>query len=177
MQAELLLPAPVVAEVIPQDQLVMHPAHEDTRLDGGSSQLPPPMPTVNGLVCPLCHEMLEDPVMTVDGHTYCRRCIQDWFVQQTQAGGKPKSPATGQPLLSLLLFPNLALGKAMVSIRTNMQPAWIQAEKERQALRMELEAKSRELMQARAHTTSKDSTRDPWHGVEASELDCQAEHC
>eukprot|EP00438_Fugacium_kawagutii_P009263 Skav235213 [mRNA] locus=scaffold3995:15007:23985:+ [translate_table: standard] len=114
---------------------------------------------------------------------------EDWFLQQTQAGNKPKSPATGQPLLSLLLFPNLALsalaanlemspvvpstsnfvvpcaacgayeglwetisfqmfsavfrgpmyeiglwadvsrGKALGSIRNNMQPAWVQAEK------------------------------------------------
>ena len=113
--------------------------------------------------------------MTVDGHSYCRKCIQDWF--QQAAGGKPKSPATGQPLMSLLLFPNLALGlefaeiihfgrifepllisssrdyvvlwyfsafsstslkiqwsltggKALNSYKSNMQPAWLQAEKD-----------------------------------------------
>ena len=159
MQADpKVLPAPVAVdpghELRPREMLAPLNQAPD------SNELPPPMPNVSGLVCPLCHEMLEDPMMTVDGHTYCRRCIQDWFLQQTQAGNKAKSPATGQPLLSLLLFPNLALSKALASIRTNMQPAWVQAEKERQALKMELDQKTRELVQAKAQSSGKDYSKD-----------------
>lgn len=150
-----LLPAPVVVDTKLKPAEMLAPLSQASE----PSELPPPLPNVSGLVCPLCHEMLEDPVMAVDGHTYCRRCIQDWF-QQTEAGSKPKSPVTGQPLLSLLLFPNLALGKALISIRTNMQPAWLQAEKERQALRAELDLKTRELIQAKAQSSGKDYSKD-----------------
>lgn len=150
-----LLPAPVVVVTKLKPAEMLAPLSQASE----PSELPPPLPNVSGLVCPLCHEMLEDPVMAVDGHTYCRRCIQDWF-QQTEAGSKPKSPVTGQPLLSLLLFPNLALGKALISIRTNMQPAWLQAEKERQALRAELDLKTRELIQAKAQSSGKDYSKD-----------------
>ncbi|CAJ1459023.1 unnamed protein product [Effrenium voratum] len=152
-QIQAVLPAPVVVDSPPRRDM------EAQVVAQAPSSLPPPMPTVSGLICPLCHEQLEDPVLAVDGHTYCRRCIQDWF-QQTQPGSKPKSPATGQPLLSLLLFPNLALSKALASIRNNMQPAWVQAEQDRQALRMELDNKTRELVQAKANANSRDYSKD-----------------
>ncbi|CAE7321840.1 RPS3A [Symbiodinium sp. CCMP2592] len=117
--------------------------------------LPLPLPSVSGLYCPLCHKTFEDPVMTIDGHTFCRRCIQDWFMQHASKSGAaplPNSPVSGQPLLSKLLMPNLAIGKVLTSIRENVRPAWVQVEQEREALRFELQQRSAELLQVKTST-------------------------
>jgi hypothetical protein len=53
--------------------------------------------------CPITLEIMEDPVMTSDGHSYERNAIEMWF--RTQA----TSPRTGQPLSSKVLIPNMAL--------------------------------------------------------------------
>ncbi|CAE7212038.1 unnamed protein product [Symbiodinium sp. CCMP2456] len=123
--------------------------------DSTEELLPLPLPSVSGLNCPLCHKTFEDPVMTVDGHTFCRRCIQDFFMQHASKSGAaplPNSPVSGQPLLSKLLMPNLAVGKVLTSIRENVRPAWIQVEQEREALRFELQQRSAELLQVKTST-------------------------
>ena len=64
-------------------------------------------PTVDGFECAVCTELMEDPVVTADGHSYCRVCILDWFRtcdEKVEAGRKKDarllSPATSLPLLS-----------------------------------------------------------------------------
>ncbi|CAE7380643.1 Ank1 [Symbiodinium sp. KB8] len=134
------------------EQLEVEAIHRSQRFpDSTEELLPLPLPSVSGLNCPLCHKTFEDPVMTVDGHTFCRRCIQDFFMQHASKSGAaplPNSPVSGQPLLSKLLMPNLAVGKVLTSIRENVRPAWIQVEQEREALRFELQQRSAELLQA-----------------------------
>ena len=50
---------------------------------------------------------MRDPVIAVDGQTYERSAIEDWFAT---LGGKPlRSPVTGQPMASAALLPNLAI--------------------------------------------------------------------
>ena len=51
--------------------------------------------------CPICFELMgetQDPVATVDGHSYCRECIVQWMHrhdrQQENTQGRPR------PLLS-----------------------------------------------------------------------------
>mmetsp|Transcript_11404 Transcript_11404/g.32836 ORF Transcript_11404/g.32836 Transcript_11404/m.32836 type:complete len:311 (-) Transcript_11404:99-1031(-) len=58
-------------------------------------------------VCPLTLAMMVDPVSTVDGQTYERSAIEEWLEHNDT------SPATGLPLESKLLVPNLAIKKAM----------------------------------------------------------------
>jgi hypothetical protein len=58
--------------------------------------------------CPFTMEVMRDPVITVDGQTYERTEIEEWF-----ALGNRTSPLTGEALLSTNLFPNIALRKAI----------------------------------------------------------------
>jgi hypothetical protein len=51
---------------------------------------------------------MEDPVMTVDGHTYERRAIAAWF-----ALGRRTSPSTGANIGRTNLIPNFGMRKAI----------------------------------------------------------------
>ena len=51
-----------------------------------------------------------DPVSAEDGHTYERRCIEDWF-----ATGATTSPVTNEPLGSTRLHPNLVLKRLIAN--------------------------------------------------------------
>jgi len=72
------------------------------------------------LECPITHDLFVDPVMTADGQTYERSAIEHWF-------GPPDyrrtSPATGLPLASLILIPNIAIKKACDSVRSGSATA------------------------------------------------------
>jgi hypothetical protein len=50
--------------------------------------------------CPITHELMDDPVMASDGHTYERRAIERWLET------KKTSPKSGLPLESVAVFPN-----------------------------------------------------------------------
>ena len=52
---------------------------------------------------------MEDPVITVDGHTFDRTSIEEWFSK-----GKKTNPMTGTPLKSEMLIPNILL-KRMIT--------------------------------------------------------------
>jgi hypothetical protein len=51
---------------------------------------------------------MDDPVVALDGHSYSRAAIQDWFRQ-----GRLSSPCTNEQLASDQLLPNHSLRKAM----------------------------------------------------------------
>lgn len=51
-------------------------------------------------VCPITQEMMQDPVSTVDGHTYERAAIERWLTR------KRTSPLTGSVLPSTTVIPN-----------------------------------------------------------------------
>ncbi len=50
--------------------------------------------------CPITRELLRDPWLASDGHSYERDAIEHWLLS------KGTSPKTGQPLESISLFPN-----------------------------------------------------------------------
>ena len=52
------------------------------------------------LICPITAELMTDPVVTADGHTYDREAIESWLRRKTT------SPLTGEPLEHLMLTPN-----------------------------------------------------------------------
>jgi hypothetical protein len=53
-------------------------------------------------------QVMEDPVLTEDGHTYERSAITDWLIP-----GRMTSPLTGKRLPSRHLTPNHALRKSI----------------------------------------------------------------
>ncbi len=53
--------------------------------------------------CPITHEIMTDPVVATDGHTYERNAIQDWFRAHNT------SPYTGAVLDDRRLVPNISL--------------------------------------------------------------------
>lgn len=58
----------------------------------------------NDFLCPLCLEIMVDPVIVASGQTFERRSIEKWI-----DAGHRTCPKTGQPLEHLSLAPNYAL--------------------------------------------------------------------
>eukprot|EP00457_Paulinella_chromatophora_P000717 gb/GEZN01000717.1/.p1 GENE.gb/GEZN01000717.1/~~gb/GEZN01000717.1/.p1 ORF type:complete len:1135 (+),score=233.59 gb/GEZN01000717.1/:179-3583(+) len=55
-------------------------------------------------LCPISYSIMMDPVTLMDGHSYERSVITEWFVR-----GNTTSPLTGAPLSSTVIKPNFAL--------------------------------------------------------------------
>lgn len=64
-------------------------------------RLPEKIP--QGFVCPISQEIMSDPVVGSDGHTYERRCIELWLSSHRS------SPLTKVPMRKRTLRPNWAL--------------------------------------------------------------------
>jgi hypothetical protein len=62
--------------------------------------------------CPITWEIIEDPVIAQDGHTYERAAIQRWFDK-----GKRISPKTGARMLNNELTPNYTLRSLIYDIK------------------------------------------------------------
>ena len=62
-------------------------------------------------LCPVSHELMADPVLATDGHTYERREIERWFRK------KLTSPKTGEALGSAAVFPNHSMRRMIVEWR------------------------------------------------------------
>ncbi|EOD10418.1 hypothetical protein EMIHUDRAFT_60189, partial [Emiliania huxleyi CCMP1516] len=54
-------------------------------------------------ICPITTEVMSDPVMAADGHSYERKQIERWLAT------KSTSPMTGETLQHTHTFPNHAL--------------------------------------------------------------------
>ncbi|OMP06500.1 Armadillo [Corchorus olitorius] len=59
---------------------------------------------IGSFICPLCNEMMVDPVAVYCGHSFERKAIQDYFKT-----GKKNCPSCGEVLQSLDLTPNVNL--------------------------------------------------------------------
>ena len=62
-------------------------------------------------LCPICQELMVDPVTTADGHTYERREIFRWLCKHDT------SPLTGAPLPNKALTPNIGLRQVIAAWR------------------------------------------------------------
>lgn len=69
----------------------------------GAGELEPP----DGSICPITDEIMEDPVICCDGHSYDRNGIEQWLATHTT------SPLTGAELESKQVVPNHALRKVI----------------------------------------------------------------
>eukprot|EP01044_Picomonas_judraskeda_P024780 COSAG03_NODE_6951_length_982_cov_16.617946_1_plen_296_part_10 len=63
---------------------------------------------IDAFVCPFTYEIMRDPVICADGHTYERAAIERWF-----RTGKNTSPKTNLPLAHRNLIPNITLRQAI----------------------------------------------------------------
>lgn len=67
-------------------------------------------------ICPITHELMNDPVIDPDGNSYERQAIVDWL------RGQNTSPITRNPLSVGDLRPNRALQAAINEYRRSVQP-------------------------------------------------------
>ncbi|MHB9147779.1 MAG: U-box domain-containing protein [Candidatus Amoebophilus sp.] len=65
--------------------------------------------------CPITQEIMEDPVIAQDGHTYERAAIQQWF-----GTGRRTSPKTGARLLSIELLPNYTMRSLIQDLKAQI---------------------------------------------------------
>jgi len=70
------------------------------------------------MYCPITREVMNDPVIADDGHSYERIAVEYWFVM-----GRFTSPMTNEPLSSIKLIPNHALRKSIECIRSSLNSA------------------------------------------------------
>jgi serine/threonine protein kinase len=75
----------------------------------------------DGFLCPITQDVMRDPVMLIDGHSYERKAITDWLKRSN------RSPLTNEelPMMSKdanmpLMVDNYALKSAIVSFSNNM---------------------------------------------------------
>ena len=73
-------------------------------------------------LCPVGQQLMQDPVVAGDGHTYEREAIERWFRLRTAQGDLPTSPCTGAVLAHKDLVPNHALRNAIqASVRAQLR--------------------------------------------------------
>ena len=60
-------------------------------------------PPAADFICPITTEVMSDPVMATDGHSYERKQIERWLAT------KSTSPMTGEALVQSFLAPNHTL--------------------------------------------------------------------
>ena len=58
-------------------------------------------------LCPISYQVMEDPVVATDGHSYERAQIERWFKEHD------RSPITNQHMQSTTLIPNVSLRNAI----------------------------------------------------------------
>lgn len=58
------------------------------------------------LTCPITLEVMNDPVVASDGHSYERHAIRNFITRTTATGKQLNSPVTGGPLTTEELFSN-----------------------------------------------------------------------
>lgn len=78
---------------------------------------------------PISLDLMKDPVVAADGHSYDRQTITKWFDAQRAQGRPITSPRTNLPLNDEILTPNTALKRELdvfVSISSTIRPADIQ---------------------------------------------------
>lgn len=65
--------------------------------------------------CPIAHQIMEDPVVCADGHSYERRFLEAWF-----ARGNRTSPKTNLPLSHMQLVENIALRNMIEALQLRL---------------------------------------------------------
>ena len=80
------------------------------------------LPIPSAFRCPIIHEVMENPVRTVDGHLFERAAIAEWFRL-----GHETNPLTNQLLPSLVLTPDVPL-RAAITEYMRLRPEVVRRE-------------------------------------------------
>lgn len=76
--------------------------------------------------CPITRDIMLDPVLCCDGHSYERRAIKLWFDRENRT-----SPVTNETLASLIVVPNIALRCLIQAARPGARAEFMRLERER----------------------------------------------
>ena len=95
------------------DEIFCPPFSNEEALDAYLASIAAP----RELVCPITQELMKDPVVAEDGHTYERSSLITWFNM-----GRNRSPVTNSFLTSTTdaLLPNLAVGSMATAHREKL---------------------------------------------------------
>ena len=96
------------------------PVRVPLRVTSRSDPIDATMVDMAAAICPITQEVMEDPVVCADGHSYERSAIEKWL--QT----KSTSPSTNAPLLHKNLVPNHALRNLIAEARGVRRPITIE---------------------------------------------------
>lgn len=97
------------------------------------------LPVPASFRCPITQEIMQNPVTTVDGHSYEKEQIRGWFQR-----GMQTSPLTNLPLASLQLVENMALKQA-IDEYIGFRPELARRESLRRELQHNLDIREAEL--------------------------------
>jgi len=103
------LPSSGLLGSAPELAAVQPPVHANATTNASTVKLPPlghslePNHVQEHLICSISTQVFQDPVICMDGHTYDRHCIEEWFLDHNT------SPMTNLELCNKMLVPNLAL--------------------------------------------------------------------
>ena len=89
----------------------------DASLHGISGKAKAPVEPPDEYLCPITQELMHDPVIASDGHTYERDAIERWFLK------KLISPKTGKDLETSALFPNHVMRRQIIEWKEAHQEA------------------------------------------------------
>ncbi len=109
---------------------MQHPAEMEE--GGGLSEL---------LICPIIQEMMTDPVVAADGHSYERAAIAQWIETR---GARTLSPMTGVRLAHLELQDNFVL-RSVIEHAQQSSHARSQRQLTQQDLMLAIELREQEL--------------------------------
>lgn len=93
------------------------------------------------LRCPILEELMSDPVVAADGHSYERAAITEWIRKR---GGRALSPLTGEQLSHLELIPNLTL-RAVIGHYKDTLPRRRELELTAESLHLAINLREEEL--------------------------------
>ena len=69
----------------------------------------------NEFICPILQIPMVDPVITIDGHTFEKRAIEQWFER-----GNHTNPMTGLHLEMTILIPNLSIKNMIIDFKEKL---------------------------------------------------------
>jgi hypothetical protein len=101
----------------------------------------------NECLCPITQDIMEDPVITEDGHTYERSAIQEWLNR-----GKRTSPKTGAMLRDTKLIPNYSMRSLIQDLKERM-PVLTKHEVTLEEARQNISRLEQKLMQVQKGTS------------------------